>query len=526
MKQCVYNLQLTIPAQDGERTGVKIKPREVRSWLDNLPLLDLERAARLAREQLRLMNRQVIPAAARLQILGDFLGVYQRLRDALNPAGKEFGTLDPLVKRLCQDIGFGYKIVIHNLVNKPGGFREMRNLPLALLGAIHVLGQQLLDYYARYRRTPRVLWSECLALYACARDSGRETFAAPLPAVGELQIDACFRLIALLRLADPYRLPSGMVVPLHDYFLARIDLCSLHAEPPVESDCFFRITDSVRQAPATADPHLYLDLDPLLAKMSEDLAQLTQHRQTQRIGLPTGIPVDALLRGLVQTRDHWRHYPTRATDREETRTRVELICGYDAVYCAINNGRRFDPKLFATPGQDEIIDLGADTAPADNDTPAVEPVVFSCVGVNHSRGGLAVRYRGLQTPHPQVGQLLALRRAAPQSKAGWVVAVCRWLTEPEGDNGFELGIQYLAREPRAVVIRARAESGSAGDYQAAIAATQRRRGQRVQTLITRSGNVPEGGLVTIFEQGRQQQVRHSEGLESGPGFERFIYTTA
>jgi hypothetical protein len=260
--------------------------------------------------------------------------------------------------------------------------------------------------------------------------------------------------------------------------------------------------------------------------MSEDLAQLTQHRQTQRIGLPAGIAVDALLRSLVQTRDHWRHYPTRASDREETRTRVELICGYDAVYCAINNGRRFDPKLFVTPGQDETIDLGAATPPAADNTPAAEPVVFSCAGVNHSRGGLAVRYRGPLTPHPRVGQLLALRRASSQAKkADWVVAVCRWLTEPEGDKGFELGIQYLAREPRAVLIRARTESGSAGDYQAAIAATQRRRGQGVETLITRSGDIQEGGLATLSEQGRQQQVRYSERLESGPGFERFIYIT-
>ena len=131
----MQHLPLTIPAQDRDRAGTKVKPREVRSWLDDLPLLDLGRSARLAHEQLRLMNRQPMPAGARLEILGYFLATYQRLAaqaesgpgsggysGALPGPTQNHGALHALVKRLCQDIGFGYKIVVHELVNKNSGY--------------------------------------------------------------------------------------------------------------------------------------------------------------------------------------------------------------------------------------------------------------------------------------------------------------------------------------------------------------------------------------------------------------------
>jgi hypothetical protein len=522
----VHNLQLTIPAQNSERPGVRIKPREVRSWLDNLPFLDLQRTARLAREQLRLMNRQPIPAAARLEILGDFLAIYQRLTEAMSGRARVDDGLQTVLKHLCQDIGFGYKIVANGLVNKRSRLIETRNLPLALLGAIHTLGLQLLDCYAGYRRAPRALWSECLALYGYAWQSGREKYLGPLPGFGEQEIDASFRLVALLRLADPYRLPAGTVVPLRRYLLPRIDQCAIHSEPPPDSTCCFSLKEAFQQPPEDQDTNLYLDLDRLLATMDTDIARLAQYRQAQAIGLPPEVAATPLLRALKQTLEHWRHHPTRSAERVETHARIDLVSGLSAAYCMVNHGRCFDPSLFVSPGQDQAVDLGAPPAPDSARCISSVPVPFSCTSINRSSGGLAVRYRGLQTPHPRVGQLLALRRPAPQSNAGWVVAVCRWLVEPEADNGFELGLEYLAREPRAVVIRVTDDRGHSGDYQAAIAATQRRGEQRVQTLITGGVEILAGSLVTIFERGRQQQVHCIEQLESGLGFERFIYVPA
>lgn len=512
------HLQLTIPAQDGDRASLKIKPREVKAWLDDLPFLDLQRCTRLTREQLRLMNRQGMAASQRLAILGEFLATYQRLDEA-RTGDANLGTQ---LRHLCQDIGFGYKIVTHDLVNKPSGFMEARNLPLALLGAIHILGLQLLDCYASYRRAPRALWSECLALYAYAWQHGRETWSGLLPGYGEQQIDRSFRLVALLRLADPYRLPTGMAAALQTYLRQRIDLCALHSEPPKGKNCF-QLSEAFQQAGTGADMHLYLELDELLARMQTDVLKLQQYRQVQVLGLPAEIPASALLRALHQTVVHWHNHPTRSTGREETHARVELVCGLDSVYCMVNQQRRFDATLFLDRLQEQHIDLGAHPPGEDNNSMKEPPQAFTCSGINRSNGGLALRYCGAQAPQPRVGQLLALRRQGQQAAPGWVVAVCRWLVQGEADTGFELGLQYLAREPRAVVIRALDSGGTSGPFQPAIAATQKRGEQRVHTLITRSGEIHPGTRVTIYEHGRQQLVSCSEILESGPGFERLLF---
>jgi hypothetical protein len=515
-------MQLTIPAQDGERASIRIKPREVRSWLENLPFLDLKRTVRLAREQLRLMNRQALPAGVRLEVLGDFLATYQRLAEALTgQASRHKDGLQTPLKHLCQDISFGYKIVVHELVNKRSGFLETRNLPLALLGAIHTIGLQLVDCYAGYRRAPRALWTECLALYGYAWQSGREKYAATLPGFGEQQIDACFRLIALVRLADPYSLPAGMVTTMRSYLEQRTGLCAICSEPPPGRN-HFQLEEAFQASPEHQDPHLYLDVNELLDTMKSDIERLARGQQPQTIGLPREVPAQALLRTLRHTLEHWQTHRTRSLAREETQARVELVCGLDAAYCMINRGRYFDPSLFTRAGEDSSIDLGAHPAPERDRTTREVPESFSCSGLNRSTGGLAVNYRGRQTPHPRVGQLIALRRPSAQSSTGWVVAVCRWLTKSEGDSGFELGLQYLAREPRAAVIRVDNGEGN-GAFQAAICATQKRGGERVHTLISRSGELRSGSLITIFEQGHRLSARCSEQLESGPDFDRFIY---
>ncbi|MEA2078563.1 MAG: hypothetical protein U9P00_01665 [Pseudomonadota bacterium] len=514
-------LQLTIPAQDKHRPGVKIKPREVSEWLDNLPYLDLQRAAQAASQQLRLMNRQTLPPAARLEILGHFLGAYQRLNESLPANPADAHAVQPLLKRLCQDIGFGYKIVAHQLINKRSGFIETRSLPLALLGSIYTLGLQLIYYYAGYQRAPRALWGECLALYSYAWQTGRESYASMLPGSGRIQIEASFHLIALLRLADPYCLPAGMMPVLKKYFEAHGGLVSIETE----ADCgqvSVPLTAHEHAVEASTDKRMFLNLAALTEQMDKDIKNLQRYGQTQSLGLPPEVPASTLLRTLQQVHDHWRNRRTRAAERQAAHARIELVSGLDTAYCMLNRGRWFNPALFLAPGHEDIIDLGGQPLP---DAPShTTPALFTCTSTNRSSGGLAVSYRGTQAGHPRVGQLVALRRASENGTAGWVIAVVRWRVEAESSSGFDLGLQYLAREPRPVVIRLIDSSGLGGDYQPAVSAIQKRGQQRVHTLITRSEEIQIGDEVTIYEQsGDPHSARCIELLESAPGFERFIY---
>ncbi len=509
----MQQLQLTIPAQVAQQTGAKTNPRELRSWLDDLPFLDGDRTVRLVRTQLRMMNRMSLAASRRLDLLELFLNTYQKLNEA-HGAHPEISVQ---VKNFCQDIGFGYKIATHDLVNRPHGFLEARQLPLALLGAIYLLGLQLQDCYSNYRRAPRSLWAECLALYNYAWRNEKEDFAAPLGTFGEQQIDRVFRLVALLHLTDPYRLPQGMAGALRLYFSQRIDLCRAQSEK-TEDEVHLALLES-RQRTEAARPqsYLYLEIDTLLARMRQDVDTLERQGRAASLGLPAETPVPALLRSLRQTLRYWQSQQSRGSERQQTQARIEVVCGLDAVYSVVNGGHCFDPACFSDPEQAQSIDLGAVAITTAAQEP---PAPFCCDGINHSNGGLALRYCGRLAQRPQVGQLLALRRTG-RGNAGWVVAVCRWLIQGDDNRGFDMGLQYLTREPRPAAIHTLDAQG--GAFHAAIAALQKRGDTRLHTLIARSGSLLAGNRIVIYEQGRRQTVVCTERLEAGPSFERFVY---
>ena len=502
---------------------MRIKPRDVREWLENLPYLDLQRASSIASQQLRIMNRQPMTITARVETLGDFLRAYQRLTESLPSGTGSNDNTGALVKRLCQDICFGYKIIVNDLVNKKAGFIEMRQLPQALLGAIYTLGLQLTHYYSHYQRAPRALWSECLALFRFAVENGRADYRGELPGAGNLQLDECFRLTALLRQTDPYRLPTGMVSALDRYFRHHMALSSIETDPENDEALpGYPLRETWKPHENPDDKALILQIDELVLQLSDDIGKLAQYRQAQAVGLPSDIPASTLLHTFRQLHTLWEARPDRKNDREETHARIELVSGLDSAYCMINQGRSFDPALFLTSADQDVIDIGEHVAPEAEANPAGPS--FQCTTLNRSDGGVAVSYRGKLRPYPKVGQLVALRRPDAGPRSGWVLAACRWLVESDSGNGFELGLQYLSRDPQPAVVRLADETGLGGDYKPAICAVQKRGVERILTIITGNEQLQVGADFTLHGRRGPDAAHCVERLESEPGYERFIYS--
>jgi hypothetical protein len=103
-----------------------------------------------------------------------------------------------------------------------------------------------------------------------------------------------------------------------------------------------------------------------------------------------------------------------------------------------------------------------------------------------------------------------------------VLAVCRWLVEPDTGAGFDIGLQYLARDARPVVIRPRAPIDGYGQYQPALAIQHNRGDQPLHTLIAHTGLLAPGTSVTVHDRGTQYSLRCVELLDSGTGFERLV----
>lgn len=518
-------LQLTVPDRNTGETRLKFKSRDISQWLDDLPYMDVPRAARAASEQLRLMNRQTMAAGSRLDILQSFLATRKRLHDSLPSTPAQINTPQRDLDHLCQDIGFGYKITVHELVNRRSGFIEQRHLPQALLGAIYTLGLQQRHYYESHKQLPRALWTECLDLFLFAREQGRAHYQGQLPGAGQVSIEDCFKLIALIRLSDPYSTPAGLTALLAGYFARHTSLVQLHSLPDGEHEAIGMVLNSRHQLDnGTRTGRLYLDVSPLIKQMTSDLTRLQAGQKPSALGLPTEVPTPILENTLSQLHRLWQEQLQRKDEREPAHSAIELVSGLEAIYCVLNMGRHFDPSMFVEPGTENNIDLGSlpsQTPAADRSLP--EPLRCSCL--NRCNGGLAIQYPGNEPGirKPVAGQLLAIRRPGAKTSQGWVIGICRWLIANPNHTGFELGLQYITRQPHAVVVKTAAPGDNHGSFQPAIAARQQRGGQPVRTLITAAGQQITGKEIDLYEGAEPHRIKSTELLESGTGFERHLY---
>ena len=514
-------LQLTIPAQfEHARPGVRIRPREVQAWLDDLPYLDGLRATRSARRQLRLLNRQPIAPGQRLQILDAFQRSYRRLQDAATPDPEAAGELAVLLRHLSQELAFGYKIAVNDLVNRRSLLGKGRQLGPALCGALESIGLHMTHYFDAYQTVPRALWCESVRLFRFAKQQRLDRLPVRRPDGGTLSAARAFLTTAVLRAADPYRLPTGLAWPLRAWLAHQIGQGCLevveddgHTPVPLTVESRFDGCDASDGQP------LQVDVWQLLERMEADagaaaagtvLAEFTDHDPAT---------VARTLRRLAAL---WRNPPQRRDDRSHAHQRIEVVTGLEAAWYMLNRRRPFDPELFVGAAREQEIDLSL--LPATPRAEAAEHEPVACLSLDRSSGGLSLRYRADGTAPPRVGQLAALHRAGTPAHVGWVVAVCRWLVE-QGNHEYELGLQYLAREARPVTLHLVSASGVGGSYQPAIASVQRRGERRVQTLITHAGVYDSGRPFELLEGGRSETLRCGELLEEAAGFERFVCET-
>lgn len=523
-------LQLTVPSIHEEK-AVRVKPREVSHWLENLPFLDLQRTAPAIHQQLRLFNRQAMPPAQRLQILDAFRMAYSRLRQSRPGSGQALPfNLETLCKKLCQDLAFGYKLAINDLLNKKRIIGQKRLMTQAIGGALDCFSQHTTYFYATYQRTPRALWSEAVALYRYARDQGidLQTVATSDGDVSSLQ--QIFTGMALLRLSDPYQLQNRAVWHLRRYFDRHAECSTLFdSSTPVAAGQSCLVVDNSDDVTAHV---LLVNVTRLQSQMSNDLALLEQPKKPVIAGFPEEMGVLEVIHALKRVIATWNRMVERKTNHMASLTErnsrkserlpvhqsLALAAGMSAIWYELNQQFAFDAKMF-DPQLSHEIDL---SQPVDDRIgPATRHFeVATCTTINRSTGGVALHVDLEKDMALFVGQLVALRR--PDAEAGaasWIIAACRWLIERSGGAGADVGLQYLARDARPVAIRSRTGDSHRAEFIPAFAVTQKHQ----DTLITRAGVFRPDGMIDLYEHGRKLSLRCNQLLDACHGFERFIY---
>src|SRR5258707_5325640 len=166
------NAPLASPRVPAERAAppkdLEIRPKQVKAWIDSLPLAQTVDSARKMCAHLEGLNRAKVPADDRSAILemyrvhaGTVLeeleAIFGKGAMPLGPRGREALNAS---RSLSSALAVGYRIALSEIGGKLLGFGGEKQQPVLALCAMEILAADLRAGYHAYSPAPRGLWQD------------------------------------------------------------------------------------------------------------------------------------------------------------------------------------------------------------------------------------------------------------------------------------------------------------------------------------------------------------------------------
>ncbi len=204
-------LKLSLPESSaGLQISADTRPKQVKAWLEALPLANIAEAARSVSDALVSLNRLPLDDDLRLRLLELYAPAIDNLVTELQPKFTLVALPLPeksrqaatLARTLYIELAYGYKIVLLARVDKRLSFGGAQ-LHLIIHRAIAALSKALCIFYKTYSPTPDGFWSEIHQLAELALQ--RNLHDQPVDG-GKHSCSSTYKQILLLALANPYKL--------------------------------------------------------------------------------------------------------------------------------------------------------------------------------------------------------------------------------------------------------------------------------------------------------------------------------
>ena len=446
-------LTLATPERAAPAKDLEIRPKQVKAWIDSLPLAQSMDSARKMGGHLAALNRSKIDTDDRLSILETYRPITGTLLEEMEAIyGKATLPLAPrprealeMARSLAGEMGTGYKIVLAEKSGKLIAFGAKKLVTFLLLRIMQCQCARLNAGYKSYTAAPPGTWAEIHQVFLQAERDGIVGEPADPETRGSIAELYCEAL--LLSLTDPYRLSPGEADKVIAQVRAsRAGVTLSQVRPQTRPGGHFLVPCDTDKPPKpalsandeTGGPNWRLfDANPIVEKLrarKNALQSGNVSATTSRSMGPDGVN---LLGKLITL---WGDPPKRSSRREPMDTTVAICVGIKAVHHFLS----LEPHT--RPGEGEAIREGI-TMPLlaiPDDEVSRSMHVLEWDVVNQSEGGVKVRRTGATDQLLSVGEVLGLRFVG---RIHWAVGVVRWLTALE-DGGLEFGVQFLASEAR------------------------------------------------------------------------------
>ena len=435
---------------------LEIRPKQVKAWMDSLPLAQsLEAAKRLAGHA-AATNRCKMDLDNRLQLLDLYRPMAATLLEELDaiyskstlPLGARAKEALVVARELAGELAAGYKIALSEKAGKLIAFGAKKQLPQFVLRAMQYLAAVQRASYKAYAPVPPGVWNELHHLYLFAEKEG--IASEPADPETKATVAEAYWETLLLSLTDPYRLVQGELDKIVGQIRGtRAQLSLGQKRPDTRAGGHFMVQCDQDRAPKpllglkneeTGGPNWrLLDTNAIVDKLRARKQAMETGNVSSTTSKALGPDGLSLIAKLLQL---WGDPPKRAYRRDPMETSVALCVGLKAIGHFVSATSKVDPMAEAEAIR-EGITMPLVAVPDDEASRSMP--VFEWNVVNQSEGGLKVR-RESSSQTIGVGDVVGIKA---MGKPHWTVAVTRWINVMD-DGAMEFGLQFFA--PAAAVV--------------------------------------------------------------------------
>lgn len=531
-------LKLAVPTLEQKANlTVETGPKQVKEWLDRLPMANINESARALRDGLYAQNRHKFGDDTRFKLLELYRQSVSTLLPGLEaqfagtplPLPEKQRQVANLSRELLVELANGYKIILLDDAGKRLSFGSNKQLPLIIQRALAALSHILVVCYQTYAPTSAGIWSEMHELYRYAVQQNLQD--EPVNEANGItsSINLTYKQALLLALADPYRLLQGEVSRIMD-FLARFGN-QAQLMPLVQTNSpsgFFLVRlDSDKPPKAVAQNVTVTDARSDILLNSIELARLI-HQQITRLEageMPRNLGLSNtacdpayldLMRRLIR---FWGIAPKRHFTRLPNQASVNICAGLRTVHYFIN-GEKHYPDGESMETHDTEITVKFSSSPIDKNSQQTF-VSTQWTIVNESAGGLALTKASADAVQIRVGELVGLK---PEKLPDWNVGVVRWV-KSENPAHIELGVQMLAPKAIAAAIKPTITAADA-EFLPALILPEMPILKQPAALVTLPGSFQEMREFRLDQGGIISTVRATKLLEQTNSFDVFTFTAS
>lgn len=511
-----------------------------RSWVERLPLTNVQHAQRLLAEQLALLNEADVPALERFNIL-------ESLREAITfvqeeSANRYAGKPLPLeenetavwtsVMELWRQTGLNYRQCLE--AYRDGNLAIAPHAAQITARCLSLIYSRMLDRYRIYREPPEILWRELNELYAFAEQHGFARIRVEDSTSRHDAESSCADVYAqalLTQLASPYALSARQLDFVQRWSAKWASLVgfSLQPLPPGPIPALAVDLSGANGAVPAADflPHpslRYLDLEQLSRTLRQNITLLKQGQTPAQLGLGETARQPGCENLLMLLYVQWCRAGTgRGEERSETLEPATVCFGIHAAHYQIGGRREFRQPGELTAREQRDLDTYGYILSTPHAVAAPNPDADTDIWqiFNRSASGFMCMLRGpagkVRVAH---NQLVAVRSGGSRQ---FQLGMVQWLRFTENDE-LRCGVRVFPGTPQAVAVRPSDFNPGNNRYERALLLPEVPATNTPASVVLPPGWFQSGRFIEIFSD-RRQAAKLLNLLELGSDFDRCTITS-